>query len=535
MAYEAGTAYLTILPSFKGGGRGIADELVGQMGPAGQRGGAAFAGGMQGGPGRRGFASAGAKAGGLFVAAFAAVGLGEIVTTVKDYLTDAVSAASDLAETQSKIGQVFGESSEEILSWSKTTADALGQSQQTALDGAATFGIFGAAAGLAGDDLRGFSTDMVTLAADLASFNNTSPEEAIEAIGAALRGESEPIRRYGVLLDDATLKARAMTLGVYDGTGALSAQQRTLAAQAEILAQTTTQQGDFARTSDGLANSQRRLEAQLANVKTEIGTALLPVVTDLFRTFADVGIPMLKELAAWFTENEEGIRALVVASVSASVGFVQAVLTMIRIWAQFADGFITVADNVLRFWFQVAAGILDGAELAFGWVPGVGDKIRDTRARFTELRTTAEAQLGVMRVSADRVTQSIRAGEQAAGSLRDAVGRLDGFTATVRIRAEVDQQLRNIPGTSQYIQAQARAHGGPVVAGRPYLVGEQGPELIVPKSAGTVLTASQTAGAMGGTSVSIGNVYGADPRETASAVVARLRDANATFGLGGAL
>ena len=27
-------------------------------------------------------------------------------------------------------------------------------------------------------------------------------EEAVEALGAALRGESEPIRKYGVLLDD---------------------------------------------------------------------------------------------------------------------------------------------------------------------------------------------------------------------------------------------------------------------------------------------------------------------------------------------
>jgi hypothetical protein len=130
------------------------------------------------------------------------------------------------------------------------------------MDGAATFAIFGQAAGLAGQDLVGFSTDLVQLASDLASFNNTSPEEAIQAIGAALRGESEPIRAYGVLLDDATLKARAFEMGIYDGTGVLTQQQRVLAAQAEILAQTTTQQGDFARTADGAANAQRIATAE---------------------------------------------------------------------------------------------------------------------------------------------------------------------------------------------------------------------------------------------------------------------------------
>ena len=77
-----------------------------------------------------------------------------------------------------------------------------------------------------------------------------------------MRGESEPIRQFGVLLDDATLKQRAMTMGLYDGKGALDQHARVLAAQAEILAQTSDAQGDFARTADGLANSQRIAAAE---------------------------------------------------------------------------------------------------------------------------------------------------------------------------------------------------------------------------------------------------------------------------------
>ena len=89
----------------------------------------------------------------------------------------------------------------------------------------------------------------------MASFKNTSPEEAITAIGAALRGESEPIRRYGVLLDEATLKHRALALGIISTTDqALTPQQKVLAATAEIYRQTGDIQGDFTRTSEGLAN-----------------------------------------------------------------------------------------------------------------------------------------------------------------------------------------------------------------------------------------------------------------------------------------
>jgi hypothetical protein len=75
-------------------------------------------------------------------------------------------------------------------------------------------------------ELATFSNDFTALASDLASFNNTTPEEAINAIGSALRGESEPLRKYNVLLNDAKLKAAALELGIYSGSGALTDQQK---------------------------------------------------------------------------------------------------------------------------------------------------------------------------------------------------------------------------------------------------------------------------------------------------------------------
>jgi hypothetical protein len=191
---------------------------------------------------------------------------------------DAVNAASDLIETQNKVGQIFGESSDAILEFAQTSVTALGQTETMALEAAATFAQFGKAAGLADQDLVDFSTDLVTLSADLASFNNSSPQEAITAIGSALRGEAEPLRRFGVLLDDAALKAQALTMGIYDGTGMLTTQQKVLAAHQVILAQTTDAQGDFARTADGLANTQRILTAAVEDAKAEIGLGLVDAI-----------------------------------------------------------------------------------------------------------------------------------------------------------------------------------------------------------------------------------------------------------------
>jgi hypothetical protein len=66
-----------------------------------------------------------------------------------------------------------------------------------------------------------------------------------------------------------------MEMGIYDGSGALNQQQKVLAAHQEILSQTTDAQGDFERTSEGLANTQRILQAAVEDAKAEIGVGLV--------------------------------------------------------------------------------------------------------------------------------------------------------------------------------------------------------------------------------------------------------------------
>lgn len=197
------------------------------------------------------------------------------VGTVTSVLGPAIKAASNMEESLSKVNVVFGKGAREVEKFATGAVRNLGQSKQAVLEAAGVFGTFGKAAGLAGTDLATFSNDFTTLATDLASFNNTTPEEAVQAIGAALRGEAEPLRRYGVLLNDATLKQEAMTLGIYDGKGALTAQQKILAAQSAIYKQTNDAQGDFMRTSDGLANSTRTLAATFENLKAKFGAAFI--------------------------------------------------------------------------------------------------------------------------------------------------------------------------------------------------------------------------------------------------------------------
>lgn len=220
-----------------------------------------------------------------------------------DFLKSSVGGASDLNETISKTQVLFGSGANAVVNWSKDSAAALGQTQQQALDAASTFAVFGKSAGLQGKALTGFSTNLTGLATDLASFNNTSPQEAIDAIGAALRGEAEPIRKYGVLLDDASLRQEALKQGLIETTSqALTPQQKVLASQSLILKQTSAAQGDFARTSGGLANQSRILSAQVKDMATGFGQLLLPAVLFVVKAINGSVIPAVKALGPIFAQ-----------------------------------------------------------------------------------------------------------------------------------------------------------------------------------------------------------------------------------------
>jgi gas vesicle protein len=227
----------------------------------------------------------------------AGAAIGATVTAVAAFGYSAIQKASDFNEAISKNTVVFGAISKEVENFAKTAGRSFGISETAALQAAGTFATFGKSAGLAGKDLSDFSIGLVTMAADLASFNNTSVDEAINALGSALRGEAEPLRKYGVLLSDTTLKAAATELGIYSGNKALTAQQKILAAQKVIFEQTADAQGDFSRTSTGLAAQQKILGATLENIQTNLGQAFLPLFLKAVQFFNNKVTPAFERVA----------------------------------------------------------------------------------------------------------------------------------------------------------------------------------------------------------------------------------------------
>jgi hypothetical protein len=491
MSVDLGTAYLTVAPSAKGFAGKLQSQLGGGMTSSGSEAGKKFGGGLL------------AAASKFAAPLAAAVGAGAIV----GFLQDSVANASDLNEAGTKTEAIFGRAGKALVDdFAAKGAKALGQSKIQVLDAAATFGTFGKAAGLGGKDLAKFSTGFASLSTDLASFNNTSPEEAVEAIGAALRGEAEPMRKYGVLLDDATLRQSALRLGLIKTTKeALTPQQKVLAAQSEIYRQTGDAQGDFAKAS-------------FEDIKTQIGAAFLPMLTRLGRWFIDQGLPAVQRFGGWIKGTlwpalQQGYRTIIPGVRQALAILTGGVNGGTISWRKIGE---VITTKVIPFL----------ALLARVYLPAVARNIRLCIDVVTTLwRVFTTGRDIIARVVSFILDKFASLSRTWAGVLR-ALGRVPGFGWAKDAADKLDKaagkaqtlarNIGNIPNSktvtidvnarvmssrikvgSEWVNVGLRAAGGPVVKGQPYIVGEKRPELFVPSENGRIQPRVPAAGASG--------------------------------------
>lgn len=191
---------------------------------------------------------------------------------------DMVNIASNTNEALSKTNTVFGKAAAEAIKFSDESAAAYGISKRAALDYTSGMGSVLVAMGDSQDAAAKTSLEYTKLAADMASFNNTSIEEAAEALKASLTGEFEQMKKYGVVINDTRLSQEALAMGMKKDGATWTAQQKKILSHSIILKDTAQAQGDFARTSGGMANQQRILGARMEDLKGKIGEKLLPVV-----------------------------------------------------------------------------------------------------------------------------------------------------------------------------------------------------------------------------------------------------------------
>lgn len=264
----------------------------------------------------------------------------------------AISAASDLNESFSKATVVFGDSIKVIDEFAKTSASSFGIAKQTAYEATGTFGNLFTAIGLGKPEAADMSVSIVKLAADLASFNNIPVDQALEKLRSGLVGEAEPLRALGVNLTEAQVQAKALEMGLAGTAKELTPAMKVQARYALILGQTTTAQGDFARTSDGLANTQRILSATFKDISADIGTTFLPLVLGV----AQAVQPLVKALMPKLQEILTALKPII-TDIGNSIGIFmdQLMVTGDPIQA-LSDALVNFPDIKAKF-DEIVAGI----------------------------------------------------------------------------------------------------------------------------------------------------------------------------------
>ena len=214
-----------------------------------------------------------------------------------------VSAAADLEQSVGAVQDVFKEGADQVLSWSAGAAKAVGLTKNEYNELATLIGAQLKNAGVSMSELGGKTNDLITLGADLSAMFGGTTAEAVAALSSALKGERDPIERYGVSLKQAAIDAKAAELGFQKVGGSFDQEAQAAATLALIMEQTSDAHGKFGREGDTLAHQVQVLKAQVGDFAADMGTLLLPAVTKAASWLNEHFTPAAQNLRTWITDR----------------------------------------------------------------------------------------------------------------------------------------------------------------------------------------------------------------------------------------
>ncbi|SKA89721.1 hypothetical protein SAMN05428976_11350 [Clostridium sp. USBA 49] len=195
----------------------------------------------------------------------------------------AVKFASDLNESINKVDVAFKNNANEVKNWSDTTLTKFGIAKGTALDMAAGFGDMATSMGLNTKQAAEMSTKLVGLAGDLASFKNISIDVANTALTSVFTGETESLKKLGIVMTEANLQEFALSKGIKTRVKDMSEAEKVQLRYNFVMEKTINAHGDFERTGVGTANQMRIFKESLKQLAETFGQQLLPIITPMIQ------------------------------------------------------------------------------------------------------------------------------------------------------------------------------------------------------------------------------------------------------------
>jgi len=200
----------------------------------------------------------------------------------------AVKMAADMQESLNKVDVAFGSSSKGVKDFAKTTLTQFGIARGAALEMTSMFGDMATGMGINQVEAAKMSKELTGLAGDLASFKNINIDEAMTALAGVFTGETESLKRLGIVMTEANLESFRMAQGIEKSVKKMTQQEKVMLRLNYIFSVTKNAQGDFARTQDSASNQMRIFTQGVKELSTNFGELLLPVLTKIVTKANDI-------------------------------------------------------------------------------------------------------------------------------------------------------------------------------------------------------------------------------------------------------
>lgn len=198
-----------------------------------------------------------------------------------------VNFASGVEEMQAKSSVVFGQFTKQVRAELEAFGDSVGRSTHELEGMAASVQDTFVPLGFARGEAAQLSTQLTKLAVDVASFNNASDVETMRAFQSAIVGNHETVRRFGIIITEATLQQELYRMGINKTSQEATNAEKVQARLNLIMAGTTDAHGDAARTSGSFANQSKALTAALEELAVNVLTPMLPALSGIVGGLVD--------------------------------------------------------------------------------------------------------------------------------------------------------------------------------------------------------------------------------------------------------
>lgn len=257
----------------------------------------------------------------------------------------AFEMAADFEDALGATEQIFKDNSDTVAEWANNLDTSYGIAKKEALSYSNLMGSMLINIGkLTEEQASKQSAKLIELAGDLTAMYGGTTQDAVRALTGALKGNNTMLDNYGMAVNEALIKQKALELGLISSTSEMSLQAKQAATLALIWEQTGAAQGQAAREATGASGAMRSFRTEVANLSTELGETLLPIIT-----------PMITKL----TEATQGFRSLSTET--------QAVIVKVAGAVAVAGPLLVVIGNILKALPLIKAAIV-ALSGPIGWV-----------------------------------------------------------------------------------------------------------------------------------------------------------------------